>query len=150
MSFISRKKCSVGVLALLLGAACGGGGSGDIGCAREPVTLDDGTRIHDLECGSGMVAERGMTARVSYGATLEGSEEVFDRSGPEGLTFRLGAGQVVAGWDEGLVGMKVGGVRTLVVPSELAYGEAGLAPHVPPDATVGYEVELLELNDPEE
>lgn len=150
MSFISRKKCTFGVLALVLGAACGGGGPGDIGCAREPVTLEDGTQIRDLECGSGMVAERGMTARVSYSAALEGSMMTFDRSGPEGLTFRLGAGQVVAGWDEGLVGMRVGGVRSLIVPSELAYGEAGLAPHVPPDATVGYEVELLELSDPDE
>ena len=116
------------------------------------MILKEGTRIKDVECGDGLVAERGMSATVSYTAAVgtDPASDAFDQSEPDGLTFRLGSGQVVQGWDEGLVGMRVGGTRALVVPSELAYGEAGLAPHVPPNSPVAYEVELLELEEIED
>lgn len=151
MSGINPRKIGLAGLCLVLLGGCGGNGSQAISCERDGVLLEEGTRIKDLECGTGRVAERGMSATVSYTASVgtEPGVDVFDRSDPAGLTFRLGAGQVVSGWDEGLVGMKVGGTRALVVPPELAYGDAGLAPDVPPDATLAYEVELLELSDPD-
>ena len=132
---------------LILSAGCGGNGFDEVVCDRQGVTLDEGLRVRDLECGTGTSAVKGMSATVSYTASLEG-EEPFDESGNEEFTFHLGAGQVVNGWDEGLVGMRVGGTRELTVPPELAYGEAGFAPEVPPNATVVYVVELLELVDP--
>ena len=128
-------------------AGCGGNSSDEVVCDREGVTLDEGLRVRDLECGTGTTAAKGMSAKVIYSASLEG-EESFDHSDTE-FTFRLGSGQVVAGWDEGLVGMQVGGTRVLTVPPELAYGEAGFAPDVPPNSTVIYEVELLEMSDPD-
>jgi FKBP-type peptidyl-prolyl cis-trans isomerase FkpA len=151
MSEITLRKIALTpLLCLAFAAACGGGGPGEVECEREGITLEDGIFVRDVECGEGAQAERGMTATVAYSGRVgeeAGRGELFDRSGPEGLTFRLGAGQVVAGWDEGLVGMRVGGTRALVVPPDLAYGDAGLPPDVPPDATVTFEVELLELSD---
>ena len=129
--------------------ACSGNGNDPISCDRDGATLDDGLRVRDIDCGNGPGVESGFSAIVNYTASLEG-QEPFDDTAGEAYTFRLGSGQVVSGWDQGLAGMQVGGVRELVVPPELAYGEAGFAPHVPPDSTVTYEVELLAINEPDE
>ena len=130
-------------------AGCGGNGSDEVVCEKQGATLDEGLRLRDLECGTGTTAAKGMSATVAYSASLKG-DEPFDESDGDEFVFRLGSGQVVTGWDEGLVGMQVGGTRELTVPPELAYGEAGFSPHVPPNATVIYEVELLEITDPDE
>ncbi|HYN35659.1 MAG TPA: FKBP-type peptidyl-prolyl cis-trans isomerase, partial [Actinomycetota bacterium] len=126
--------------------ACDGSGNDAVSCDRDGSTLDDGLRVRDIDCGKGPSAESGFSATVNYIAWIEGPDptvdtSTFDDTGEGPYTFRLGSGQVVSGWDDGLVGMQVGGVRQLVVPPELAYGEAGFVPHVPPNSTVNYRVE---------
>lgn len=119
-------------------------------CERDGIALESGLRYTDLRCGEGKIAARGHSATVRYTGELPDGLE-FDSSIERGgsFEFRLGVGQAILGWDEGLVGMQVGGIRRLVIPPELAYGDAGFPPHVPPDSPVIYEVELLELREPE-
>jgi FKBP-type peptidyl-prolyl cis-trans isomerase len=93
-------------------------------------------------------AATGHTLLVHYvGRLTDGT--VFDSSRNRGdfFTFKLGDGQVIKGWDEGLVGMQDGEIRKLTVPSGLAYGEAGVAGKIPPNATLVFEIELLEIWD---
>lgn len=143
-----RRSLSWLAAAVLLGA-CTGGADAEVTCAPERVVLDDGVAITDVRCGDGRVAERGMTATVRYEAELRDGVEISTGPGADDpYTFRLGAGQVVPAWDLGIVGMGVGGIRRIESPPELAYGEAGLAPDVPPNAAVTFEVELLDLREP--
>ncbi len=98
----------------------------------------------DLKLGDGAEAVKGKRAKVHYTGTLiDGSK--FDSSVDRGepFTFMLGAGQVIKGWDEGVVGMKVGGKRKLTIPYQMAYGEAGRPPKIPPKATLLFDIELL-------
>jgi FKBP-type peptidyl-prolyl cis-trans isomerase len=95
--------------------------------------------------GVGEVAKVGQKVTVHYtGKFLDGKK--FDSSKDHGqpFTFALGAGQVIKGWDQGVVGMKVGEIFELTVPSELAYGKSGVGP-IPPDATLVFEIELLSV-----
>jgi FKBP-type peptidyl-prolyl cis-trans isomerase FkpA len=142
-------------LSLLLLAACGeeGGGStepqqpsGDSNCFEEPTTTSSGLGIHDTTCGDGEEAVAGATVSVHYVGTLESGEQ-FDssRDRDQPFQFALGGGQVIAGWDEGIQGMKVGGVRELTIPPELGYGETGSPPVIPPNSTLLFEVELLDV-----
>jgi peptidylprolyl isomerase len=103
--------------------------------------------IKDTVVGTGAEAQAGMTLKVNYTGTLTNGT-VFDSSvGREPFEFSLGAGQVIQGWDEGLSGMKVGGKRTLTIPSELGYGPQGSG-SIPPDATLIFEIELLDAQPP--
>jgi peptidylprolyl isomerase len=115
----------------------------------EPTNLTDlpsGLQYEDLEAGEGDSAAPGMLATVHYTGWLEDGTK-FDSSLDSGqpFSFTLGAGDVIQGWDEGLIGMKVGGKRRLVIPSNLAYGTSGAGNVIPPNATLIFEVELLEL-----
>lgn len=107
------------------------------------TTTSDGLVIEVLQEGSGAVAENGMKTTVHYTGTFESGEK-FDSSLDRGtpFTFLLGAGQVIKGWDEGVLGMKVGEKRKLTVPYTLGYGADGYGP-IPPKATLIFEVELL-------
>lgn len=100
----------------------------------------------DIVVGKGAEAKTGDTVSVHYvGKLLDGTE--FDSSKKHGkpFDFPLGAGQVIKGWDQGVVGMKVGGKRKLVIPPSLAYGPRGAGGLIPPNATLSFEVELLEI-----
>lgn len=105
-----------------------------------------GLRYQEVAKGEGAEASAGRTASVHYTGWLPNGEK-FDssRDRNEPFSFALGAGQVIAGWDEGVAGMKVGGRRKLVIPASLGYGTAGAPPDIPPGATLVFDVELLDV-----
>lgn len=105
-----------------------------------------GLRYQDLAQGQGPEAKAGQNVSVHYTGWLPNGEK-FDSSRDRGqpFGFTLGAGQVIAGWDEGVAGMKVGGRRKLVIPPDLGYGTAGAPPDIPPGATLVFDVELLDI-----
>ena len=113
--------------------------------SMEPVSeVPTELTITDTVIGSGVEATPGSTVTVNYvGALTDGT--VFDASANHGqpFAFQLGAGQVIRGWDEGIVGMKVGGKRTLIIPASLAYGNQAVGGVIPANATLMFEVELL-------
>ncbi len=112
----------------------------------KPITMKDGLIIEDTKIGNGEEAKAGMLASVHYVGTLTNGTK-FDSSRDRGEPFQfpLGQGYVIKGWDEGVVGMKVGGIRKLTIPSELGYGTKGAGSSIPPNATLKFEVELLGL-----
>ncbi len=105
-----------------------------------------GVRYWDIQTGVGSPATRGHAVRIQYTAWIENGKE-FASSISDGRApvFTLGAGQVIQGWEDGVEGMKVGGKRQLRIPPQLAYGAAGVPNLVPPNATLIFDVELIEL-----
>jgi FKBP-type peptidyl-prolyl cis-trans isomerase len=100
--------------------------------------------IENVKEGTGAEAQAGQQVSVHYVGTLMSGKK-FDSSRDRGkpFGFRLGAGQVIKGWDQGVAGMKVGGVRKLTIPPHLAYGDRGFPGAIPPGSTLQFEVELL-------
>jgi peptidylprolyl isomerase len=136
---------------LALGLAltgCPRAGRDDSGVAQlgpTAQTTASGLRYEDLVPGTGASAQNGQTVVVHYRGRLT-SGTVFDESRPRGqpFKFKLGAAQVIKGWDEGVATMKVGGVRRLVVPPDLGYGDRPQA-KIPANSTLVFDVELLGL-----
>ena len=108
--------------------------------------MSETLQIENLREGTGAEATAGSTVTVHYVGTLtDGSKFDSSRDRGQGFTFRLGAGQVIAGWDQGVAGMRIGELRRLTVPPQLAYGERGFPPVIPPQSTLVFEVELLSV-----
>ncbi len=117
---------------------------GELVIPKERMT-PTGLRITDITVGDGPEAKAGQTVVVNYRGTLENGKEFDSSYGRGPFSFPLGAGRVIKGWDEGVAGMQVGGKRKLVIPPDLAYGERGAGGVIPPNATLVFEVELLEI-----
>ena len=117
---------------------------GELNAPKERQTAS-GLRITDLVVGTGTEAVAGKTVVVKYRGTLENGKEFDSSYGRGPFSFPLGGGRVIKGWDEGVAGMQVGGKRKLVIPPDLGYGERGAGGVIPPNATLIFEVELLEV-----
>jgi FKBP-type peptidyl-prolyl cis-trans isomerase len=108
--------------------------------------MPSGLKYQDVTQGQGTEAVAGRAVTVHYTGWLPDGKK-FDSSRDHGqpFTFTLGAGQVIAGWDQGVEGMRVGGRRKLVLPPDLGYGAAGAPPDIPPGATLVFDVEVLDV-----
>jgi FKBP-type peptidyl-prolyl cis-trans isomerase FkpA len=139
-----RHAASLVLLSVVLAADCGGSDT-----PASPSTPSAPFSQTDLRLGTGAEAVTGRTVSVDYTGWLyaptqpEQKGQQFDTSAGRGpFSFTLGAGRVIQGWERGVPGMRVGGLRRLVIPPDLAYG-AGGAPGIPPNATLVFDVELL-------
>ncbi|MBI1971447.1 MAG: FKBP-type peptidyl-prolyl cis-trans isomerase [Candidatus Wildermuthbacteria bacterium] len=122
------------------------GNTGQNQQTNKEIVMPSGLKIEDVKIGAGAEAKEENTVVVHYtGTFLNGTkfDSSFDRGEP--FPFVLGAGQVIQGWEQGILGMKVGGKRKLTIPPALAYGERGAGNVIPPNATLLFEVELLEV-----
>ena len=119
------------------------------GCSsngEKEVTTPSGLKYIDEVVGTGPSPQKGQQVTVHYVGTLEDGKK-FDssRDRNQPFTFTIGIGQVIKGWDEGVMSMKVGGKRKLIIPPDLGYGSRGAPPAIPPNATLTFEVELLSV-----
>ena len=110
------------------------------------MKTQSGLEYIEVEAGTGAQAEAGKTVSVHYTGKFQDGK-VFDSSITRGepITFPLGMGNVITGWDLGVASMKVGGIRKLVIPAALGYGDSGAGSTIPPGATLIFEVELVEI-----
>jgi len=119
-------------------------GASDAAATGREVVNPSGLRYLDLRPGQGDEAQLGKIVEVHYVGWLDdGTKFDCSRDDERPFTFRLGAGDAIKGWDEGLVGMKVGGKRKLTIPPDLGFGKQGVGTVVPPNAILYYEFELL-------
>jgi FKBP-type peptidyl-prolyl cis-trans isomerase FkpA len=138
---------------VLIFVAAGCSGSPSMNPTDKPMPDSGITTLQktDTKVGTGNEARKGMYVQVHYTGWLYDNNAAdrkgkqFDNSrGKAPFAFRLGDGEVIPGWDEGVVGMKVGGARTLIIPPALGYGPQGAAGQIPPNATLIFDVELVE------
>lgn len=139
-----RLSTSVLILVSVLAIACGGGDDSP----TSPSTPSAPFSQTDIRVGTGAEAVTGRMVSVNYTLWLYDPGQPENKgqqlqSGP--FTFALGAGGVIRGWDQGVVGMRVGGLRRLVIPPDLAYGSAGRPPQIPPNATLVFDIELVSV-----
>jgi peptidylprolyl isomerase len=133
-------------LCMALMAGCGASGNKDDNAEGKQVTTASGLKYTDMTIGTGASPVAGKQVTVHYTGTLEDGTK-FDSSVDRGQPFQftIGVGQVIKGWDEGVMSMKVGGKRKLVIPPELGYGANGAGGVIPPNATLIFDVELLSV-----
>jgi peptidylprolyl isomerase len=142
------RRSATGILLALLPLWLGCSGTPErfpgIPTDKQPSRGAEGLRYIDLVEGTGDMARQGADVTVHYSGYLRDStkfDSSFDRGEP--LTFRLGVGMVIRGWDEGIRTMKVGGKRKLIIPPHLAYGDRGIPGSIPPSSELVFDVELL-------
>ncbi len=146
------------VVAVILIGRSGGSSNGDTSKADitvpngPTVTLPTGAAptqlvVKDLKTGTGAEAKAGDQVSVQYIGVLYDNGTKFDSSYDHGqpFSFKLGGGQVIPGWDQGVAGMKAGGRRELIIPPELAYGAQGQPPTIPPNATLVFVIDLVKV-----
>jgi len=118
-------------------------------CSKQAkaITTPTGLIYEDIKVGEGQTPKKGQTVTVHYTGWLKQNDQQFDSSVDRGkpFSFTLGEGQVIPGWDEGVATMKAGGKRKLTIPANLAYGSRGAPGAIPPNATLVFDVELLEV-----
>lgn len=117
-----------------------------VSCSKEKQTMNNGLVIEDLKIGDGQEVKKFNIVTVNYTGLLEDGTK-FDSSLNPGRTpfrFTVGAGQVIKGWDEGLMGMKIGGKRKLTIPPDLGYGSRDNGP-IPANSTLTFEIDLLTI-----
>lgn len=123
------------------------GSEGEQTTGGEVVTTPSGLQYIDIKEGTGATPQRGQTVVVHYTGTLEnGTKFDSSRDRNQPFSFKLGAGRVIQGWDEGIATMKVGGQRQLIIPPNLGYGARGAGGVIPPNATLIFDVELLRIS----
>ena len=130
----------------LVGIQAGSAAAPTVVDAADYITTTSGMKYHDFVVGSGATPTSGQQVLVHYtGWLLNGAkfDSSLDRGEP--FAFNIGVGQVIPGWDEGVMSMRVGGKRQLVIPAALGYGARGAGGVIPPNATLVFEVELLEV-----
>ena len=111
------------------------------------ISTDSGLQYVEIQEGTGAIPKAGQTVIVHYTGTLtDGSKFDSSRDRNQPFSFKLGIGQVIKGWDEGLSTMRVGGRRKLIIPPQLGYGARGAGGVIPPNATLIFDVELLRIN----
>lgn len=114
---------------------------------KDAVTTPSGLKYIEIKEGDGAIPKKGQTVVVHYTGTLEdGTKFDSSRDRNQPFSFKLGVGQVIQGWDEGLSTMKVGGRRQLIIPPELGYGARGAGGVIPPNAKLIFDVELLKIS----
>jgi FKBP-type peptidyl-prolyl cis-trans isomerase len=155
---MNRKLAIVLTLSAFLGVLFGCGGndkpaasgtpssSSPMKVSGSPTATPSGLQYWDIVVGTGPTAAAGSTVKVHYSGFLTSGAK-FDSSRDRGepFSFQLGAGQVIKGWDEGVAGMKVRGQRQLRIPPQLGYGAEGAGGVIPPNATLIFDVELLDV-----
>ena len=109
------------------------------------ITTKSGLKYIEVKLGKGKTAQKGDTVFVHYTGKLKNGEEFDSSRDREPIDFPLGRGAVIKGWDEGIAGMKEGGKRKLIIPSDLAYGPKGRPPVIPPNAELHFDVELVRV-----
>jgi len=112
----------------------------------EGTKTASGLQYWDIKVGTGGEAHKGQKVKVHYTGWLTSGKKFDSSVGGAPFSFRIGAGDVIKGWDEGVAGMKVGGKRNLVIPPELGYGSRGAGGVIPPNAVLHFEVELLKVS----
>ena len=146
---------AVAVVAVVIGQSGGDDDNGSSASSggKPEVNVPDGPppkelQIEDLQEGDGAEAKAGDNVSVQYVGVLYDGGTEFDSSYDTGqpFQFQLGSGQVIPGWDQGLVGMKVGGRRQLTIPPDLAYGAQGQPPTIPGNATLVFVIDLVSVN----
>lgn len=146
----SKSPMFLRLAALALASMIAAGAGSSAAVAAEETTTASGLRIIDTEVGTGATPKTGQTCVMHYTGWLyeDGKKGTkFDSSVDRGepFEFPIGTGRVIAGWDEGVATMKVGGKRTLIIPPDLGYGAHGAGGVIPPNATLIFDVELLDV-----
>jgi peptidylprolyl isomerase len=146
---VTRRQAAT-ALATLVAALAFAGKSNNANAQGKRVTTASGLQFEDTKVGTGATPKRGQTCVMHYtgwlyenGAKGKKFDSSVDRGEP--FDFPLGMGRVIKGWDEGVASMKVGGKRTLIIPPELGYGARGAGGVIPPNATLMFDVELLDV-----